>query len=430
MRASKAAVFSLTAALAAIPLRARANGRFPQAQHLVAGPGERDDLVFVRASFGLLLSDDGGQRFRFFCEDAWQFLDGFDPPIAIGSRGNLLVGLHNGLTRSRDGCAPTRDPDLDGQRVADLANDPTGRVVLAAITTSGRPVSRVARSDDGGDHFDVPREGMEDVALSTVEVGSADATRLYASGAMGEGRVPAVWRSDDGGRSWARTAARFDSGAEVFISGVDPARPDVVYARAASSGDAGLGGSTLLRSDDGAQSFREVARTRGPMRGFALRDDGRTVWIGGPVDGLLRSDEGGAFRAVSDTSVECLRWHANTLWACGTFAPGAVMLWRATAEGALTPALRWSQVEGPPARCAPGSPVREVCPLRWQVVRGIIAPAPRDAGIDAGNIAPPTPPTDCGCHTGARSSPWGGLCLIALAAMRARRRQTRIPGAG
>lgn len=429
MRATTWAARILTAALALVTASARGNGRFPQAQHLVAGPGSRDDLVFVRTTFGLLLSDDGGQRFRFFCEDAWGFLDGVDPPITIGSRGNLLVGIQNGLTRSRDGCAPSRASELDGQRVVDVANDPSGRVVLAALVAPGRPVSRVARSDDGGDRFEVPRDGFDDVTLSTVEVGSVDATRLYASGLIGEVRVPAVWRSDDGGATWERSAARFEPGVEVFISGVDRTNPDVVYLRA-TGGDAGLGGSVLLRSDDGARDFREVARTRGPMRGFAMRDDGRAVWIGGPVDGLLRSDDGGAFRAVADTSVECLRWHAGVLWACGTFAPGAVLLWRASGDGALAPALRWDQLEGPPTRCAPGSPVREVCPLRWQMVRGVISPTVRDAGMDAGAAVTEPPAEGCGCRAGAGRGGMRGLWALGLAWAIARRRQTRRPGAG
>jgi hypothetical protein len=387
------------------------------------GPGVRDDLMILQATFGLLVSDDGGGRFQFFCEDTWQFLDNFDPPVAVGAQSSLLVGIHNGLTRSRDGCAPTRDTDLDGLRVADLAYDATGRVVIAGVVSPGRPVSRLARSEDGGERFEVLPETFDNVAFSTVEVGSADATRIYASGLLGESRVAALWRSDDGGRTWTRSPATFD-GDELFIAGVDRARPDVVWARLTTRDDAGLGATALLRSDDGAMTFREVARTRGPMRGFALRDDGRAVWIGGPSDGLLRSDDGGPFRAVSDTRVECLRWHAGSLWACGTYAPGAVLLWRARGDGALTPALRWDEVQGPPARCATGTPTRDVCPLRWSIVRSTIAPTARDAGLDAGTRPPVVtapPSTGCGCRAGGHGG--GGVGWARALAMGRRRRR-------
>jgi hypothetical protein len=418
-------------------MTASANGRFPQAQHLVAGPGVRDDLVLVRATFGLLLSDDGGQRFRFLCEDAWEFLDGFDPAVIVGSRGSMLVGLQNGLTRSRDGCAPSRDVDLDGHYVSDLAANPAGTVVIAAAIPPGARRSRVARSVNGGERFEVLPFVFDDAELTTVEVGDPEGATLYASGAVGDGRAPALWRSDDGGLHWTRSAARFTAGEELFIAGVHPTRPRVLWVRASREGDAGLGGTTLLRSDDGGESFSEVGQTRGPMRGFAMRGDGEALWIGGPSDGLLRSDRGGPFRAISDERVECLRWHANTLWACGTFAPGAVMLWRARGDEALAPALRWAEVEPPPVqRCAPGTVLREVCPQRWQVVRAVIAPTRPDAGMDAGAVdagVMPPPPAGCRCHVGARPTREGGwllaLALWITARARGNRAGTRAPRA-
>lgn len=391
----------------------------------MVGPGSRDDLVLVRATFGLMLSDDGGSRFSFLCEDPWQFLDGFDPAVLLGAQGAMLVGLQNGLTRSRDGCAPSRDPDLDGMHVVDLAANPTARFVVAAAVLADRSGSRVARSRDGGERFEVLPGALSGVRLSTIEVASRDGATLYASGTSGDGGTGAFFRSDDAGSHWTRTGAPFSG--EPFISGVDPTDPQVVYVRVPEGGDAGLGGTELLRSGDGGEHFTRITVTRGAMLGFAIRGDGRSVWIGGPADGLLRSDDGGAFRPVSDERVECLRWHADSLWMCGSFAPGAVMLWRARGDSALAPALRWSELGAPPARCAPGTPSRELCPARWQSVGSVIAPPTtdvgRDASLDAGGSSPPR--GDCGCSTApsARFSAWWLLAL-------ARRRQRGSPGAG
>src|SRR5262249_38652614 len=148
-------------------------------------------------------------------------------------------------------------------------------------------------------------------------------------------------------------------------------QPDVLYVRAdldapASVDDAGpgSGATALLRSDDGGAHFTEVGRTQGPMRGFALSDDGRSVWIGGPDarDGLSRSDDGAPFARVQDAHVECLRFHAGSLYVCHTFVPGGVMLSRSRDAGAtLDPVVRFDQVQGPPA-CHSGI-VHEVCPL-------------------------------------------------------------------
>ncbi len=405
------------------------NGRFPQAQHLVAGPGQTAEIVLVRATFGLVASDDGGGRFRFLCEDFFEFLDGYDPAVAIGRDGTLLVGLPDGLIATRDWCTTTRRDELRGQSVVDLTTDTTGSVVLAALVSRDVvPIARVARSVDGGQRFEVPREGLENVRLDTVELAGSAPTRVYATGRVGEAGIAAVYRSDDGGVSWRRTALDLGDAAGAYVSGVHPGRPDTLWLRVVRDlSDGGLsgGGSALLRSDDGGETATEVGRTRGPMRGFALSDDGETVWMGGPDprDGVLRSVGGAAFVQVGQRAVECMRQHAGTLWVCQTFVPGGVMLARSDDGGdRFVDALTFAALQGPPARCAAGSTMREVCPSRYAQVRAVIAPRADagpalDAGPDAGTGPPP--PADCLCMAAPGSRgvrfPWGlGLALVAL----------------
>jgi len=447
MISSRAVGFGIVAALAlgAAGSAAVANGRFPQAQHLVAGPGRASEIVMVRATFGIVASDDGGGRFRFLCEDFFEFLDGYDPAVAVARDGTLLVGLPDGLIATRDWCTTTRRDELRGQSVTDLTTDPTGGIVLAALVSRDVvPVSRVARSTDGGQRFEVPREGLEGVRLDTVEIAGSAPLRVYATGRIGEAVVPAVYRSDDGGRSWRRTALRLDDAAGAYVSGVHPGRPDTLWIRVVRDRDDGglaEGGSVLLRSDDGGETATEVGRTQGPMRGFALSDDGETVWMGGPDarDGLLRSVGGSAFVPIAARSVECLRQHAGSLWVCQSFVPGGVMLARSDNGGdRFVDALTFAALQGPPASCGAGSTMREVCPSRYVQVRSVIAPRPDagttlDAGLPDSGVATP-PGSSCVCRGAPGSASTrgtGGLWALALGwAFRGRRRRDRGPADG
>ncbi len=48
---------------------ARANGRFPTSNQIVFSPANAD-LIVLRATFGILVSRDGGTTWTWLCEDA------------------------------------------------------------------------------------------------------------------------------------------------------------------------------------------------------------------------------------------------------------------------------------------------------------------------------------------------------------------------
>jgi hypothetical protein len=392
---------------------------------VVVGAGRRDDLIAVRATFGLVVSDDGGQRFRFLCEEAFEYRDGVDPSLAWSSTGALLVGVEDGLMASATLCDPMRRRDLDGRYVVDLSTDPTGAVVLAALGSRDLvPTMRVARSSDGGQSFEVPRDGIPSMAPLTVDVAPSDGQRAYATGLADPNgaRDPAVLRSDDGGRTWRRTRAVLPGAADAYVAGVDPVRADRVYVRAQlrTTGDAGLGeGSALYVSDDGGESFRELARTAGVMAGFAVSGDGARVWIGGPDarDGLQVRDGEGAFRRVSGEGVQCLRWHAGALYLCGVLGDGAPLLSRSRDDGSTRePLARFESVLPPPPSCGAGSAVSGFCADRWVAVRSSVFTRIRDGGVDVATDAP----RDVAGDARVEAPPGGGGCGRCDARPRAR----------
>ena len=396
------------------------NGRFPRAQEFHQAPGANADLMVVRATFGLVVSVDRGRHWEYWCEDALQYADGYDPPLTYAADGTLLVALEDGLVTTRNGCSFRRAPDLESLTIKDLASTPDGRITYAlAVTRSAQPDSRVARTMDNGLTFEFLGDRFVGVTLETIEVAASDPLRLYATGTLNADGAAVLYRSVDGGARWERAAARFGGATGVYVSGVDGRRAAVLYLRAtaaASGMDAGSaeGDGILLRSDDGGETVQEVLRTRGPMRGFAISDDGRRVWAGGPDDGVWRVLDGAAPTRLTDEPVECLRFSDGLLWACRTFVPGGALLLRGDGDGALGPALAAAEVGGPPARCPAGTITRDVCPARWSVLRrALVPPTNRDASADQGVAAAPPLASGCGCRAGG-APPSGAVMLTGL----------------
>ena len=424
-----------TALLLLATTAAFGNGRFPSAQEFHQGPGANRDLLVVRTTFGLVVSADRGRRWEYWCEDALQYGDGYDPPLTFAADGTMLVALEDGLVTTRDGCTFRRSPDLESLTVRDLATSVDGRVTYAlAVTRSAVPDSRVARSLDHGLTFDFVGDRFAGVVLQTIEVAGSDPLRLYASGTLDADGSAVLFRSVDGGARWVRAGARFGDATGVYVSGVDGRRPEVLYLRATAAGaamDAGSadGDGVLFRSDDGGETLREVLHTRGPMRGFALSDDGRSVWAGGPDDGVWRSVDGAAPTRFSAEPVDCLRWSDGALWACRVFVPNGPLLLRSDGEAPFVTALAVADIGPPPARCPAGTPAHDVCPGRWGVVRrALVPPTLLDASTDRGAvIAPPPPPSDCGCHAGSASGP-PGVALAGLARALSGSRRRRVQG--
>ncbi len=427
---------ALAAALLALLLAtsdALANGRFPNAQEFHQGPAGNRELMVLRATFGLVVSVDGGNRWEYWCEDALQYGDNYDPPLIYTADGTLLVALDDGLVTTRNGCTFRRQPDLESLTIRDLAASPDGRTAWAiALTRNATPDSRVARSTDNGLTFEFVGERFVGVSLQTIEVAASDPMRLYASGVSAG--APVLFRSVDGGAHWARAGAGFGGATGLFVSGVDGRDADVVYLRATAAPedmDAGSvdGSGVLFRSDDGGETVRAVLRTNGPMRGFAISDDGRRVWAGGPDDGVWRIADGAAPTRLTDAPVECLRWSDGALWACRSYVPNGALLLRGDGDTAFATALEAPAIGGPPARCPAGTLSRDVCPGRWSVVRGTLlrADAGLDASTDRGAAAEPPRPDGCGCRAGSSrgGAAWALGGLGALLRRRARRGRGR-----
>ncbi len=421
---------------------AHANGRFPTAQQVLLGPGTSSRMVVLRVTFGLLVSRDAGRTFQWHCEEL--MYDPFplpliiDPPVEVTRFGTVVYGFNHGIGALTDGCSATPQSDLADRDITDLAATPDGATIFAIDGTLGSP-GRILRAPANTLRFVPTGRPLDGVRLTTLDVAPTDPQRLYLSGADALGN-PLLLRSDDGGVTVRALSSAADLGDEAFIAGVDPADPQVVYVRTSR----GLG-SSLLRSDNGGERFETVGRTADLMLGFAISDDGRTVWYGGG-SGLLRSeDRGRTFLPVSELPIFCLKQHQGTLWACSDWVRTGYALGRSADGGrSFEAALRWADVPGPP-ECADGSAAARVCVERWKGAQAQIlfpdekgdggAPgAPeRDAGLagmDAGLPSTPSP-GGCACDLSRSASstperrPGYGALLLAVGAHLCRAKRGR-----
>ncbi|MFO0606034.1 MAG: hypothetical protein U0324_22805 [Polyangiales bacterium] len=422
------------------PRAALGNGRFPAAGYVVVGPGPSSDVVALRTTFGVLVSRDGARSWSWTCEESVDAVGMFDPSVAVGRGGFAVLALPSGLAASADGCDWRRPEGTPRRPIVDVSQDATGDVVVAAVGPSGTQ-DALLRSEDGGRTWRVGAS-LPGYFLETVEVAPSDPSRVYTTGFV-TGPEPVLLRSDDGGAT-ARELTRSFAGAQsAWIAGVSPVNPDVVFVRGERPGGVG---TVLSRSDDGGRTFRRVAETAGVMRGFALSDDGATVWFGSadPREGLQRSVRGGPFaRTREQPVVHCLRHHAGTLYVCADEGADGYALGCSRDGGdTITPLLSLRALAAP-VTCPASSPVGASCGALWPVQRAALqridagAPpvrpphdgdgsVPNDAAVDVGALdggvtAPAPAGCDCDVPMGSRSGAGLGWALVALIGLAARR---------
>ncbi|MGH2692162.1 MAG: WD40/YVTN/BNR-like repeat-containing protein [Actinomycetota bacterium] len=269
----------------------------------------------VSGGSGLYRSRDGG--------DTWTYaglggsgsigriaVDPDEPGrVFVAATGSLFVpGGERGLYRSTDG-GDSWDLVLAGESpttgAVDVAIDPRDpRNLLAAMwDRDGRrlagPGSGLYASTDGGDSWREARlPGYEqEVGRIGVTYAPSDPSRAYAivSNDSG-GEAVGLWRSDDGGRTWRRTAAAPDSLSQSLFGWwfgriwTDPADADRLF----------VGGLSLVLSEDGGETVTSVglpasSQQRPPISQHAMAWDNRSglVYLG-TDGGMLRSVANGA----------------------------------------------------------------------------------------------------------------------------------------
>ena len=377
------AAAGVAAALLAAPAVASANGRPPATVSVEHGPGDTDS-IFVGVTFGLLVSRDDGDTFRWVCEDAIGYGGRYDPDYEVGPDGALWATTFDGLQVSRDGgCSfETIDSPLLDQWIADVEVAPDGRVF--AVTANGGDSNDVYVSTDGVSFSSVDRY-IEDGWWKSLQIAPLGDTedaplRLYLTGYKAPqeqegdaGTVPhsaLLYSSDDGGATWQKLALddlEFGNVPQLFVEAVSPTDPDVVFARVL--GVNGATGDAIFRSADAGETWTRVLDMEDTISAFVVREDGATAIAGTVNDGVQISTDGGETWTAADEQPEmaCVGERDDgTLFSCGAnYEPDRFALARSPDGQCWERVLRFSEIAGP-LQCDPGTVQHDTCEVeKW-----------------------------------------------------------------
>lgn len=415
----------LTVALVCSTGPALANGRFPSAQAIVTVPRSDGATVFLRATFGILLSRDAGKTWRWMCERALGYDGMWDPPIAATRDGRLWIGLERGLSSTLDGCLVELATELAGETVKDLTVDPSGDILYAL---TGSPEKRGALwRKAGAAKFERLGPTPEGFNPMTLEVAPSKPARIWVSGQTTGSIRGQLLYTEDGGKTYVGGKNELPAEGPFFIADVDPKNADRVLVRHLHTT-----GSDVLLTTDAGKTLTIVLDMKSAMYGFAKSSDGSTYWAGSglPEHGIFQSkDRGAHFEPVSAKGVLCLSAApGGRLLVCeNPLTKGTPAVSVSTDDGkTLSGLAQFADVLGPVA-CAAGP---GVCADAWPETRSLLSPRAADAGVAASTTAagPAARGSTCGCVTvgGVKDTPdhvWltTGLLPLLLWA-RARRR--------
>jgi hypothetical protein len=461
---------ALLAACAAVLFAAKtaANGRFPAANQIVVDPSDPSHIV-VRTTYGLLVSQDGGQAWDWICEQSVQWSGQYDPPVTITEDGTLIAGIYDHLgVGTQAGCVWDRPAPLEMKNVIDVSTQKDDPAVAVALTSNGQNgmfVTQVWRSSNNGKDWtqlgvDLP---IDFVGL-TIDVAPSDPSSLAVTGQIGKGGPGVLERSSDGGMTWERRDIHgTDLDHAPYLGAVDPTDPLKLYIRL--SGSKG----TLLVTSNGGESWQEAFVGQGVLKGFALSPDGSELLVGGETDGIHRIKTADLSKEkVSDIHAQCLVWAKDGVYACAPEAKDGFTVGKSVDSGKTFTALNHLACVRGPLMCDAATEVGKSCPAVWQATAELIdqpscpegtggssgtggaggagaaggsagsagsgnggGGATMDTGGSGGNGGGETGGGGCGCITAGRSNaaaPVGGaaIMLAALAGLaRGRRRNAR-----
>ncbi len=390
----------VAAALHLAPDIAHANGRYPAAGLIAVDPSDPDHIV-VRATYGLVTTDDGGKTWRWICEESVGFSDNEDPMVAFTQDGTLLAGVFKGLSVSTDqGCGWSYiGGELTDRYVVDLSTEKLSPERAVAIASNGigggKFKTQVYETADNGATWTQAGTNLpEDFLGLTVDAAPSDPSRLYLSGRYGApDYLGVIERSDDRGETWQHlTVEGADDKSLAYLSAIDPNDPDVLYVRLdRAEADA------LIVSKDGGMSWEQIFEGQGALLGFALSPDGSKVAVGGDKDGLwIAPTSTLEFTKVSPVGVKCLLWTSDTFFACADEFKDGFTAGTSKDEGKSFEPLHHLK-DICPLQCSAGTTTGDKCEARWGALMVTLDLEPCDVP-DAGA---PTGAAGAGAPTGA-----------------------------
>jgi hypothetical protein len=421
--------------------------------------------AIIATNRGLVFADaaGGATKFSLRCYEAYG--GGISEPPGVfltDAPGSLTIGVFDAVKATSDrACSfePSAGLPAGVESLSVVVQDPSApRRVFVTSRTFNRGAALYA-SEDYGRSWSARFENRTDDYFHALLTAPSDAQRLYAAGRradrVNQKLVYFAAVSLDRGASWQDHVLP----AEIIPFAVHPREPDVVFAYEPTN--------TLetefrvLRSGDRAAQFQPVIEKLAQPTSLAAA--GATLWLGiGGNGGLYRSsDDGQHFERVLADSVQavtCLAQREGRLWMCANMAPNTDGVWFSDDQGGSF--QKWMEFADvtEPSRCEQAE-AQAVCDTAWHDFDVELHPRPADPGVDAvdagtdgggafddaatrpvDDAGAPSAQTDAagsdaalpiarkrdsGCQSVAAGRPGAlaGACLLALAALAARRRR-------
>lgn len=278
-----------------------------QPKTVYVGTGEPWVRNSVSVGSGVYRSTDGGNKWQSIGLDSTERISAIavhpdDPEVAyVAALGPLWSdGTQRGVFKTTDGGSNwERVLYLDESTgAASISMHPTHPDTLFAAMWSHRRypysfdsgykgTSGLYRSGDGGASWELLKQGLPTETLGRIAVAIAPGKPevVYASVETANKETTGMYRSDDGGDTWALIDNSFNNRVRPFYFAnitVDPGN-DSIVAKAAVTG---------IISEDGGQKWRNLG---GPRQVHA---DHHAIWID-PADGkhLLVGTDGGVYES-------------------------------------------------------------------------------------------------------------------------------------
>jgi uncharacterized protein (TIGR03382 family) len=312
---------SLLAGLAGTAL---ANGRNPATSTINFRRG-MESHVINGMTFGVVISKDNGATWTWQCEDAVGYGGMYDPDYAITNSGALFATTFDGLKVNRDGCVYT------GSVLSPEGSDPIRFFSAVTVASDGAIYAssvdmtdgKIYKSTDDGATFPqavLPPGTLPNDWWQSLETAPSDPDTVYLSGyrAAGQGRVFFLFKSTDGGQTFApmpQTGISTTPNSTIEFVGIGRTDPDLIYARVTLSQD--LIGDAIYRSTNGGTSWTKILELDAAIS-FVLRGNGQLV-AGTQVMGSFSSDDQGLnwTPLVNPPKINCLAENsAGEVWAC------------------------------------------------------------------------------------------------------------------
>lgn len=358
-----AGLLTVLVVLVAAASPARADSRFPAASAVTFDPND-GKVVYVRTTFGLLTSRDGGDSWSWICEKAIGAPGNEDPTYVVTPKGTLIGATSAGAAVSRDkGCTFAFAAGPGTHVLAGISVRPDGEIAGVSSVRSGElRDNHLVVSKDDGQTFTVTGSLDPKLALEAIEVAPSDAGRIYLSGKREGAALLLV--TVDGGMTWLERKVELaagESAARVVM--VDPKNADRAYVRAS-----GAAGDRLLVTEDAGKTWKKIFESASPLLGHALAEDGSKVFVGAKEGVSFAAAPGMSFAKGSSTEIQCLTMHGSTLWACSTDQTSFLIGSSRSGGRTFDPKLRLEEIKGP-LECAAESSVAKACAAEWPKLR-------------------------------------------------------------